>query len=163
MIAAATPDLTDEAPARRFTVTPAIELAVLAVAVAIGIASYFIVSRAGASQQFIAPPLLALLLVANLVPGIGILMLIGRRIARRRAARSLIGGSGQLHVRLVALFSAAAAIPMLLVTIVASLLFQYGVEFWSSQRAQSMLNNAASLVLENYEKEIQRVADETRR
>ena len=162
MIAAATPDLTDEAPARRFTVTPAIELAVLAVAVAIGIASYFIVSRAGASQQFIAPPLLALLLVANLVPGIGILMLIGRRIARRRAARSLIGGSGQLHVRLVALFSAAAAIPMLLVTIVASLLFQYGVEFWSSQRAQSMLNNAASLVRENYEKEIQRVADETR-
>ena len=35
------------------------------------------------------------------------------------------------------------AVPMLLVTIFASLLFQYGVEFWFSDRARGMLENAS--------------------
>ena len=54
----------------------------------------------------------------------------------RRAARSPMGGKGRLHVRLVALFSVIAAVPTLLVVIFASLLFQYGVEFWFSDRAR---------------------------
>jgi len=147
---------------RRFSVTPAVELVVLAGAAVIALASYFTIAGKNASQALLTPPLVALLLVANLVPGVALLVLLGRRIAMRRAARSPIGGKGRLHVRLVALFSVIAAVPTLLVVIFASLLFQYGVEFWSSQRARSMLENASSLVRENYERELTRVGNETK-
>jgi two-component system nitrogen regulation sensor histidine kinase NtrY len=147
---------------RRFSVTPAVELLVLAGAALIALASYFTIVGKTASQSLLTPPLVALLLVANLVPGVALLVLLGRRIAMRRAAKSPIGGKGRLHVRLVALFSVIAAVPTLLVVIFASLLFQYGVEFWSSQRARSMLENASSLVRENYERELTRVGNETK-
>ncbi len=149
MIAAATPDI-DDMPPSRLAVTPALELLVLAIAAAIGFGSYHVV--AGASEpQLLTPPLVALLLVANLVPGVALIMLVGRRVARRRARLSPVGGNGQLHVRLVALFSMVAAIPLVLVTIFASLLFQYGVEFWYSDRARGMLENAQLLARESYQ------------
>ncbi|HEX8554320.1 MAG TPA: PAS domain-containing sensor histidine kinase, partial [Sphingomonas sp.] len=129
-------DPVDLTPARRFSVTPALELIVLASAISIGVASYFVLTRDATAQQLLEPALVALLLVANLVPGIALIVLLGRRVARRRAARSPVGGEGELHVRLVALFSVVAAVPMLLVTIAASLLFQYGVQFWYSDRAR---------------------------
>ena len=147
---------------RRFSVTPGVELLVLAGAALIAIVSYFTITGKNASQTLLTPPLVALLLVANLVPGVALLVLLGRRIAMRRAARSPIGGKGRLHVRLVALFSVIAAVPTLLVVIFASLLFQYGVEFWSSQRARSMLENASSLARENYQRELGRVGKETK-
>ena len=83
----------------------------LAVAVAVGISSYFVIEHAGKPQGLIAPPLVALLLIANLVPGVALLMLLGRRIANRRARLSPIGGEGRLHVRLVAIFSVVAVAP----------------------------------------------------
>jgi two-component system nitrogen regulation sensor histidine kinase NtrY len=145
----------------RFSVTPFVELLVLAGAAAIATMSYFIISSGQASPTLLTPLLVALLLVANLVPGVALLVLVGRRIAMRRAARSPIGGRGRLHVRLVALFSVIAAVPTLLVVIFASLLFQYGVEFWFSDRARGMLENATSLAQENYKAELNRVSEET--
>lgn len=161
-MAAAPPALTpnDLAPNRRLKVTPAIELLVLGVAVLVAVGSYFLIESGDSSQRLLTPPLVALLLVANLIPGVAILVLLGRRIAQRRAADSPIGGRGQLHVRLVALFSMLAAVPMVLVTIFASLLFQYGVEFWFSDRARGMLENASVLVRENYDEEVRRVMAE---
>ncbi|MEG8024642.1 HAMP domain-containing protein [Sphingomonas aurantiaca] len=147
----------DDGPAHRFAVTPAVEGLVLAIAVAIGVASYFIITGTDAPQRLLALPLVALLLVANLVPGIALLMLLGRRVAMRRAARSPVGGGGRLHVRLVALFSIVAAVPMLLVTIFASLLFQYGVQFWYSDQARGMLENATALAQSSYARQLSRV------
>ncbi|MEG3164103.1 HAMP domain-containing protein [Sphingomonas sp. PB2P19] len=161
MIAAATQSMDDEGLPHRFAVTPAVEALVVAIAVAMALTTYFVISGSGSPDRLIAPPLIALLLVANLVPGIAMMMLFGRRIARRRAARSPVGGGGRLHVRLVALFSVVAAVPMLLVTIFASLLFQYGVQFWYSDQARSMLENASTLARGNYEREISRVSGET--
>lgn len=143
--------------ARSFKVTPALEFFVLAAAVAIAIASYAVIASGAPAPNLLSPPLVALLLVANLLPGIALLVLIGRRIAMRRAARSPIGGRARLHVRLVALFSVIAAVPTLLVVIFASLLFQYGVEFWSSQRAGALVDNARLLVRDNYKREVERV------
>ena len=60
-----------------------------------------------------------------------------------RAARGGLG-SGQLHTRLVALFSVIAAVPTVLVAIFASLLFQSGLEFWFSDRARGMLENTVA-------------------
>jgi two-component system nitrogen regulation sensor histidine kinase NtrY len=70
------------------------------------------------------------------------MVLIARRVALRRAARSSTGGKGRLHVRLVALFSAIASVPTLLVVVFASFLFQAGFEFWFSDRAQTVLASA---------------------
>jgi two-component system nitrogen regulation sensor histidine kinase NtrY len=67
----------------------------------------------------------------------------------------------RLPVRLVAIFSLVAAIPTLVVTIVVSLLFQYSVEFWFSDRARGMLENATSLAQENYDREFERIRLET--
>ena len=88
-------------------------------------------------------------------------MLLGRRIAMRRAARSPVGGRGRLHVRLVVLFSVMAAVPITLVAIAASLLMQYGVEFGSSQRARAILDSATGLVRASIQREIDRTASET--
>ncbi|MBY9061907.1 HAMP domain-containing protein [Sphingomonas yunnanensis] len=162
MIAGVTPSSPTTSPAhRRPTVTPALELAVLAVAIAIGVGSYFSVRGEGGTAALIEPPVVALLLVANLVAGIALMILLGRRIALNRAARSPVGGEGRLHVRLVLLFSLVAAVPALLVTIFASLLFQYGVQFWYSDRARGMFENAASVAQESYRNESDRVGRET--
>ena len=55
----------------------------------------------------------------------------------------------------VALFSLLAATPTLLVVIFASLLFQFGVDFWFSDRSRGMFENAAGLA-EGYYQENQR-------
>lgn len=133
---------------RRSNLMPWIELGTLAIAVAVAVFTYFVVGAEPATERLLSPLLVALLLVANLVPGVALLVLLGRRIAKKRAARSPMGGGGRLHVQLVAIFSMIASVPMLLVVIFASLLFQYGVEFWFSDRARGMLENAAIVAQE---------------
>ena len=112
-------------------------------------------------QRLLTPPLVALLLIANLIPAIALIVLAGRRIAMRRASNSPIGGHGRLHVRLVALFSLVASIPVLMLVIFASLLFQYGVEFWYSDRARSMFENANTLSQTFYNEKQERIVRET--
>ena len=99
--------------------------------------------------------------MTNLIPAIVLLVLLGRRIAKGRAAKSAGGSSGRLHVRLVALFSLVASVPTILVVIFASLLFQYGVEFWFSDRARGMLENANDLARGYYEQNQREVGEET--
>jgi two-component system nitrogen regulation sensor histidine kinase NtrY len=144
MVAALTE--TDRAPAIPARWFPAIEVLVLVVALAIAAGTYGVVAgQLRNTQELLTPPLAALLLVGNLLPWMALLVLLGRRVAMRRAASSPIGGSGTLHVRLVALFSVLASVPVLLVTIFASLLFQQGVGFWTSDRAQTIVDNVQSL------------------
>lgn len=123
--------------------------------------TYLLLSAQGQSYTLLTPPIVALLLVGNLVPAIALLVLLGRRVAKRRAAASAIGSDGQLHVRLVAIFSIVASMPMLLVVIFASLLFQYGVQFWFSDSARGMLQNASDLARGYYEQNLREVGDET--
>ncbi|MCB2061221.1 MAG: HAMP domain-containing protein, partial [Novosphingobium sp.] len=102
----------------------------------------------------------ATLLVGTLVPAMAILVLLGRRMALRRAAES-IGGTGRMHVRLVFIFSLIAAIPTLLVVIFASWLFQSGVEFWFSDNSRGLLENANKLARGYYEQAQRDVGYET--
>lgn len=101
------------------------------------------------------------LLFANLVPAVVLLVLGGRRLAMRRAEKSLVGANGRLHVRLVALFSLIATIPVVLMVLIASLLFQYGVDIWYSKRAQGMFENTTALAQQLYAEKQKRVMDET--
>lgn len=127
----------------------------IAAMASVAIATYIFITGDRQSQELLNPAVLAAIMVANLVPAMALIVLIGSRIARARAASSLAGGNGRLHVRLVALFSLIAAAPTLLVVIFASLLFQQGVDFWFSDRSRGMFENAANLA-EGYYQENQR-------
>jgi two-component system nitrogen regulation sensor histidine kinase NtrY len=126
---------------------PFLEIATVAALIAIAAASYWLVVGHGRSETLLLPPLMAALLVANLVPAMALMVLIARRIAMRRAARSPVGGRGRLHVRLVALFSVIASVPTLMVVVFASLLFQYGMQFWFSKQTRTVLSNAEKVAL----------------
>ncbi|NIJ06615.1 two-component system nitrogen regulation sensor histidine kinase NtrY [Sphingomonas vulcanisoli] len=119
-----------------------IELATIVMMIVMAVVAYVTIAASGAPQKPLKPPVVALLLIGNLLPAMVLLVLIARRSARVRAERSGMKGRATLHVRLVALFSAIAALPTLLVAIFSSLLFQYGVEFWFSDRARTVLQNA---------------------
>jgi len=90
--------------------------------------SAWLLSRGAEPGTLLSPPLIAVLLIAILLPAIALMALYARKVAVRRAERGGLG-SGRLHVRLVALFTAVAAIPTVLVAIFASVLFQSGLEF----------------------------------
>ncbi len=123
--------------------------------------SYYLLSAQTDQVRLLSPLATAALLVANLTPVVALLILYGRRLAKRRAGASASGSNGRMHVRLVGLFSLVAAIPMLLVVFSASLLFQYGVDFWFSDRARGMLENANELARGYYEQNRQEVGEET--
>jgi two-component system nitrogen regulation sensor histidine kinase NtrY len=148
-------DLADEEARSGFWRFAAPEYYTLALIVSIGIATYVFVTGDAQSERLLTPALVAAIMVVNLVPAMALIVLIGSRIARARAVRSMEGGNGRLHVRLVALFSLIAATPTLLVVIFASLLFQFGVDFWFSDRSRGMFENAANLA-EGYYQENQR-------
>ncbi|HEX6742498.1 MAG TPA: PAS domain-containing sensor histidine kinase [Sphingomicrobium sp.] len=121
--------------------------------------SFWLLSKSGEPGSLLSPPIIALLLVANLIPAIALMVLLSRRVAIRRAERGGLG-SGQLHVRLVALFSVVAAVPTVLVAIFASILFQSGLEFWFSNRARGMLENTVQVAQGAYRLEVTRVGAE---
>jgi two-component system, NtrC family, nitrogen regulation sensor histidine kinase NtrY len=146
---------------RRRRWLPRVELAVFLILLLASIVTYLILSRGQPGQQLLTPPFVAVLLVGNLIPAIGLIVLLGRRIAKAKAAKSPMGGSGRLHVRLVALFSMIASIPVLMMVIFASLLFQYGVEFWYSDRARTMFENANTMAQTFYAEKQGRIVKET--
>ena len=132
-------------------------LGVAAVLVATLAFSVWILGRGSEPGSLLSPPLIALLLVANLIPAIALMVLYSRRVARKRAEREGLG-SGKLHARLVTLFSILAAVPTVLVAIFASLSLQSGLEFWYSDRARGMLENSVQLARTTYDNEVDRVA-----
>ena len=113
-----------------------------------------------AKGQLLPSDLTASLLIGTLVPAMAILVLLGRRMALRRAAET-IGGTGRMHVRLVFIFSLISAIPTLLVVVFASWLFQSGVEFWFSDNSRGLLENANKLARGYYEQTQRDVGYET--
>ena len=128
--------------------------------VAMVVLSIWLLNRGAEPGTLLSPPTIALLLVAILLPAIALMALYARKLALRRAEQGGLG-SGRLHIRLVALFTAIAAVPTVLVAIFASLLFQSGLEFWFSHRARDMLENATVIAQSVYKQEVERVKSET--
>ena len=121
--------------------------------------SGWLLSRSAEPGTLLKPPLIAALLIAMLLPAIALMALYARKVAVRRAEQGGLG-SGRLHVRLVALFTAIAAVPTVLVAIFASVLFQSGLEFWFSNRARNMLENTVQVAQGVYRYELGQVGDE---
>ncbi len=114
------------------------------------VATWITLSGESDAAKLVATDTAATLLVGTLVPAMAILVLLGRRLALKRAEANA-AGTGQLHVRLVFLFSLISAIPTLLVVIFASWLFQSLVEFWFSDSSRGLLENANKLARGYYE------------
>lgn len=126
----------------RVDLYPRLELAIGALVVILGISSYAILTGQRAPAAGFSPPVVTLILVANLLPLMALIVLIARRITLLLTARRRGTAGARLHVRLVALFATVAALPTLLVVIFASLLFQFGVQFWFSDKARAVFENA---------------------
>ncbi|MCT8002125.1 ATP-binding protein [Sphingomonas sanguinis] len=156
MLAFLKPAVPAEPPRSRFAVTPVMEIAIIIGAVAIAAGTYWFIEQRHDAQGLIAPPVIAGLLALNLVPAILLLMLLGRRVAMRRAAESAVGGGGRLHVRLVAIFSLTASVPILLTVVTASMMFQSSAEFWISDRARKAFSDAMDIARQSQQQIINR-------
>jgi two-component system, NtrC family, nitrogen regulation sensor histidine kinase NtrY len=139
-----------------------LEWACVALILFAGAATFVWVQQTLDQKLVVSPLVTVFVLLANLAPAILLIVLIGRRVAQKRAAASLVGANGQLHVRLVAMFSAVAALPVLILVILSSLIFQYGVDIWYSGRAKQMFENTTTLAESLYSAKQKRIMDETR-
>ncbi|MGY6551900.1 MAG: sensor histidine kinase [Erythrobacter sp.] len=131
-------------------------LAGLALMMAIG-ATYLAYSGAPGADDQLPTMQVSVLLMATLVPAMALLVLIGRRLALKRAA----GSTARLHVRLVFFFSMVAALPTLLVAGFAAFLFQTGVDFWFSDDSRGLMENANALAQNYYDANQRDVQQET--
>lgn len=71
--------------------------------------------------------------------------LIWREVARMSRARSQGKAASRLHVRIVALFSIVAALPALLVAIVAGITLDLGLDRWFDQRTRDIVNSSTTV------------------
>ena len=126
----------------RVDLYPRLEVVLGVLVVVLGVSTYAVLTGRSAPAAGFSPPIVTLMLVGNLLPLMALIVLIARRIAMLVTARRRGTVGAKLRVRLVALFAAIAAVPTLLVVVFASLLFQYGVQFWFSDRAKAVFENA---------------------
>ncbi len=146
---------------QRFARTRMLEIAVVALVLAAPLGTYLFVTHFWSGQLF-SPGVAALLLLANLLPCVALIVLVGRRIAIRRAAQRALAERGRLHVRLVAVFSLMATIPIVLTVIAASVMFQSGVQLWGSERAQKAFNSTVAMAKEGQNLIVKRWTGEAR-
>lgn len=143
---------------RRVDFYPRLEVAAAVLTIILGWSSYALLTGGAAPVNGVSPRLVTLLVVANLLPLMVLVVLIGRRVAILLANRRAGLAGAQLHIRMVALFAGIAAVPTILVVIFASLLFQFGVQFWFSDRVKTILDGSNEVAQAYVEENRQRVA-----
>ena len=74
-----------------------------------------------------------------------LLALIGREAHRILAARRVGKAASRLHVRIVTMFALVAAIPAILVAIVASITLDVGLDRWFEIRTKTIINSSLSI------------------
>ena len=139
---------------------PRLEVLAAAATIIMGWSSYALLTRREVPATGASQPLVALVLVACLVPAMLLVVLIGRRFAILITNRRKGLAVAQLHLRLVALFAGIAAVPTLLVVVFASLLFQFGVQFWFSDRVKTILDSSNQVAHAYVEENRQRIGDD---
>ncbi|GAA3796395.1 PAS domain-containing sensor histidine kinase [Qipengyuania pelagi] len=143
--------------ARRSNVFLLLEIFFAGALLAVVASTWLTFADAPPGGQSLPPSQVAGLLIGGLVPAMALLVLLGRRLAIKRAA----GSTARLHVRLVFLFSLIAAVPTLLVAGFAAFLFQSGVDFWFSDNSRGLMENTRQLAESFYEENQVDVGNET--
>ncbi|WP_164156594.1 sensor histidine kinase NtrY-like [Sandarakinorhabdus rubra] len=146
--------------ARSGSFYPSLELAAATLTILLGWSSYAWLTRSGLPANGASQSIVGLLVVANLVPAMLLIVLIGRRVAILISNRRRGLAGARLHLRLVALFASVAAVPTVLVVVFASLLFQFGVQFWFSDRVRTILDGSNQVAQAYVEENRQRIADD---
>jgi two-component system nitrogen regulation sensor histidine kinase NtrY len=141
----------------RIDLYPRLEIGAAATTIVLGWSSYALLTGSGAPATGVSPPFVTLLIVANLLPVMVLFVLIGRRLAILLANRRAGLAGAKLHIRMLALFAGVAAVPTILVVIFASLLFQFGVQFWFSDRVKTILDSSNQVAQAYVEENRQRV------
>ncbi len=85
------------------------------------------------------------LLLANAVTVTGLLAIIGREVWHMIQARRRGRAAARLHVRIVGLFSVIAAVPAILVSMVATVTLDRGLDRWLSARTRVLIGNAVTV------------------
>ena len=146
--------------ARAANIYPKLEIAAAILTILLGWSSYAWLTRSGVPANGASQSMVGLLVVANLVPAMLLIVLIGRRIALLISDRRRGLAGARLHLRLVALFASIAAVPTVLVVVFASLLFQFGVQFWFSDRVRTIIDGSNQVAQAYVEENRQRIADD---
>jgi two-component system nitrogen regulation sensor histidine kinase NtrY len=134
-----------------------LEIVAAAALVVMLASSYLALTGAADPRRLVPSGQAAAMLVGTLIPAMTLVVLLGRRLAIRRAG----GTTARLHVNLVFFFSLVAAVPTLLVAVFASFMFQTGVAFWFSDDSRGLLENANQLAEGYFEEQQTDVARET--
>ncbi len=74
-----------------------------------------------------------------------LLVLIGREAHRILIARQIGKAAARLHVRIVTMFALVAAIPAILVAVVASITLDVGLDRWFEIRTKTIINSSLSI------------------
>ena len=116
---------------------------------AIGVAGLSVVSGVvtyltlrGLTPYNLTPTVLVVLLLVNLTMVLSLGALVAWRLVRLWSARRSGSAGARLHVRLVAMFSAIAVVPAILVAIFAAVTLNLGVESWFSSHVKGALRGA---------------------
>ncbi|AXJ96533.1 MULTISPECIES: ATP-binding protein [unclassified Sphingomonas] len=163
MTASTTPSHAPPPEHRWLRITPAVEAAAGGAALLIVLVTWRLIAGTKSADTLLSPPVAATLLMANLLWAVLLIALVGRRIALRRTAATGFAGGGRLHVRLVAIFSLMASVPIILAVVAASVMFQSGIQFWGSERARGAFNATIALAKQGQDLVIQRWTGEARK
>ncbi|MDE2112348.1 MAG: PAS domain-containing sensor histidine kinase [Alphaproteobacteria bacterium] len=88
---------------------------------------------------------MVILLLVNLTLGLSLGALIAWRLVRLWSERRSGRAGAKLHVRLVAMFSAIAVVPAILVAIFAAVTLNLGVQAWFSSRVKTAVDGAQNV------------------
>lgn len=113
-----------------------------AAAIASGLATYLQLSSGQISQR---PGTVLLLLYVDLVLLLLLAVLVARRVVQLWAERRRGSAGAKLHVRLVVLFSALAALPAIVVAGFSVVFFELGLQAWFSDRVRSALTESLAV------------------
>jgi len=116
-------------------------LGFVAVALALLSALVTFVVLAGLTPIVPTHEVVVTLLLANAVTVFLLVLVIGREVWGVVQARRRGRAASRLHVRIVALFSVIAAVPAVLVAVVASVTLDRGLDRLFSQQTQSLIEN----------------------
>jgi two-component system nitrogen regulation sensor histidine kinase NtrY len=108
-----------------------------------GVITYVTLTRPGFYN--LSQGSLTAILVVNVTLGLALVVVIGRRLWRLWVERRSGRAGARLHIRLVAMFSAIAIVPAILVAIFAALTLNLGMESWFSARVKDALHNAVGV------------------
>ncbi len=119
----------------------AVALAIAAVVA--GLATYIaLTSGSTVAQQ---PGTIQLLLNLDLVLLLLLGAVVARRIVQLWSERRRGSAGSKLHVRLVVIFSALAALPAIIVAVFSALLFDLGLQAWFSDRVRAALSESSAV------------------